>query len=83
MTNVQNYHVIYKSEPEGGYTVSVPTLPGCVTYGKSLDEAKTMAADAIAGYIESLKKHNEPVPSDNDSFISSMSVGFPGPVVYA
>jgi antitoxin HicB len=43
-------------EPEGGFTAIVPALPGCVTYGRTLAEARTMAKDAISGYIESLKK---------------------------
>ena len=37
------YNLIFKTEPEGGFTVSVPSLPGCVTYGKNLTEAKKMA----------------------------------------
>lgn len=52
-----NYTAIFQKEPEGGYTVTVPTLPGCVTYGKNLDEAKKMAEEAIEAYIESLNKH--------------------------
>jgi predicted RNase H-like HicB family nuclease len=40
----------------------VPGLPGCVTYGRTLREATEMAEDAIVGYVESLKKHDEPVP---------------------
>ena len=67
-----SYNLIFRPEPEGGFTVIVPCLPGCVTYGKNLAEAKEMARDAILGYIESLKKHNEMIPSDNTSFISSI-----------
>ena len=52
----------------------VPALPGCITYGKDLREAKRMALDAIQGYIASLVKENEPIPSDNDSFLSSIDV---------
>jgi len=60
--NTLNYNLIFKPEPEGGFTVIVPSLPGCITYGKNLEEAKKMAKDAILGYIESLKKHKEPIP---------------------
>lgn len=52
----------------------VPALPGCVTYGRTLDEAKKMVKDAIRGYIKSLKKHGELVPTDADSFISSVEL---------
>lgn len=69
-----NYNLIFQSESEGGFTVTVPALPGCVSYGKNLDEAKQMVFDAIQGYIASLKKHNEPIPSDDNSFISSIQI---------
>lgn len=68
------YNLILKPEPEGGFTVTVPTLPGCVTYGRNLEEAQSMAYDAITGYIESLRKHKEPIPSDDVSFISSVTL---------
>lgn len=66
------YNVIFREEPEGGFSVIVPSLPGCITYGKTLDQAKEMAQDAISAYIVSLKKHREPIPTDRNSFISSI-----------
>ncbi len=69
-----SYNLVFRAEPEGGFTVIVPALPGCVTYGKDLDTAKKMAEDAISGYIASLVQHKEPVPSDDNSFISSVQV---------
>ena len=54
-----HYNIMLRPEPEGGFTASVPALPGCVTYGRTLAEARAMAKDAISGYIESLKKHKE------------------------
>lgn len=66
------YNVVFYPEPEGGFTVVVPALPGCVTYGKDLTEAKEMVLDAIDGFIASLKKHGEEVPSDESSFITSV-----------
>lgn len=59
------YHVIFRPEAEGGFTAIVPSLPGCVSYGKTIEAAQEMIQDAIRGYIESLGKHNEPVPSDD------------------
>lgn len=64
-------NVLYRTEPEGGFTAIVPSLPGCVTYGKSLEEARKNADDAISGYIASLDKHSEPIPTDDFSFVSS------------
>ncbi len=60
------YTVVLKPEPEGGYTAVVPALPGCVTYGKTIKEAKVMAAEAINGYIVSLQKHHEPIPREGE-----------------
>jgi len=69
-----SYNVIFHPEPEGGFTVIVPSLPGCITYGKDLQEAKKMVIDAIKGYIISLKKHKESIPSDKESFFSSVDI---------
>lgn len=65
---ILTYRIILKREPEGGYTVLVPSLPGCVTYGKTIEEAIKMAQEAIELYIESLKAHNEEIPTDEDTF---------------
>ena len=57
-----NYNLVFRPDPEGWFKVIVPSLPGCITYGKDLEEAKKMVKDAILGYIESLKKHDEAIP---------------------
>lgn len=69
-----NYTVIYQKEPEGGYTVIVPALAGCVTYGKDLEEAKKMAKEAIELYLESLRKHDEDIPVQEEVFYGQVSV---------
>ena len=74
MRKIFQYNVIFRPEPEGGFTVIVPSLPGCVSYGKDLEKAKKMATDAIKGYIVSLKKHKEPIPSDRESFFTSIEI---------
>lgn len=56
---VSNYPILLRKEPEGGYTVTVPSLPGCVTYGETIEEAKKMAKEAIELYIESMKESRE------------------------
>lgn len=68
-----HYNLFLLPEPEGGFTVIVPALPGCVTYGSNLAEAKKMATDAIKGYLASLRKHREPVPLD-DGFVTSIDL---------
>ena len=69
-----NFTLLFKSEPEGGFTVIVPSLPGCVTYGKTLQEAKKMALDAISVYLKSLKKHNESLPSEDSVFFTTVNI---------
>ncbi len=61
MTHSRQYNIILRPEPEGGFTVLVPSLPGCISYGETVEEARAMIKEAIEGYIESLIEHNEPV----------------------
>lgn len=74
MAKTLRYNIILRPEPKGGFTVLVPALPGCITYGRDLAEAKKMAADAIRGYLASLQKHGEPIPSDATTFITSIDL---------
>lgn len=62
---ILNYTVIMTPDETGGYVVTCPALPGLVTGGDTLEEARAMAADAIRGYIESLQDDGEPIPTDN------------------
>jgi predicted RNase H-like HicB family nuclease len=68
------YRIFLNREPEGGYTVTVPTLPGCVTYGESVDEAISMAKEAIELYLESLIAHNEPIPDELNTLEYSLTL---------
>jgi antitoxin HicB len=58
-----HFNIVLRAEPEGGFTTMVPILPGCVTHGRNKAEAKKMASDGISGYLESLRKHKEPIPT--------------------
>ena len=62
----RHYTIILDPDPEGGYTVTVPVLPGCVTQGETLEEAIVMAKDAVQLYIESLIADGEPVPEEHE-----------------
>jgi len=59
-----SYRILLRKEPEGGYTVIVPSLPGCITYGETIEEAIEMAKEAIELYIESLREHGEEIPTE-------------------
>jgi len=65
--NLRTYRIVLKREPEGGYTVIVPALPGCITYGENLEEARTMAKEAIELYVEELQARHEEIPDDTDT----------------
>ena len=69
---IKNFTVILKSEPEGGYTAIVPSLPGCVTYGNTVEKAKEMVKDAIEAYLGSLKKHKEEIPEEQNVYLTSV-----------
>jgi len=59
------YRILLNPEPEGGYTATVPSLPGCVTWGKDIDHAIEMTKEAIEIYIESMVANNEKVPDES------------------
>jgi predicted RNase H-like HicB family nuclease len=56
------YRILIEQDEDGVFIAEVPSLPGCVSQGSSRSEAIKNVKEAIEGYIESLKKHNEPVP---------------------
>ena len=64
--NTLNYKILLKKEPEGGFTVFIPSLPGCITFGDTIDEAIEKAKEAIELYIESLKAHDEEIPTEEN-----------------
>ena len=56
------YTVLMDKNEIGGYTVTVPSLPGCVSQGDNWDDALKNIEEAISGYIETLKILKKPVP---------------------
>ena len=68
------YKIHLQKEEEGGYTVIVPALPGCITYGEDVDEAISMAKEAIELYVSELKDRNEPIPDDSNTLEYSVNL---------
>jgi predicted RNase H-like HicB family nuclease len=58
------YTVLIYSD-DGAYSVRVPSLPGCVTFGRTVDEALAMARDAIAVYVATLRDRGDEVPEED------------------
>jgi antitoxin HicB len=61
----RTYTFVFSPEPEGGYTVTCPALPGLVTYGETLQEARDMARDAMEGLIEVMLEQRETIPESD------------------
>ena len=55
------FTVLFQPAEEGGYIVTCPALPGLITQGETLEEAREMARDAIHAYVESMRKDRLPV----------------------
>lgn len=56
------YRVIFELDEDGVFIATCPSLPGCVSQGKTRDEASANIREAIEGYLKSLKKHGDPIP---------------------
>lgn len=70
---IHHYTAIFQKEPEGGYTVIVPALKGCVTYGETIEQAALAAKEAILSFLGSLAKDHIEPPNDV-SFISTIDI---------
>jgi antitoxin HicB len=68
------YKILLHKEPEGAYTVTVPALPGCITYGENIDHAIEMAKEAIELYITELKERGEQIPDDSTTLEYSLNM---------
>ena len=68
------YKIMLHKEPEGSYTVSVPALPGCITYGDSVEHAIQMAKEAVELYIEELRERGEDIPDDSNTLEYSLNL---------
>lgn len=61
---MRTYTIVVEPEQGGGYYVSVPALPGCFTRGKTIDECKQRAVEAIEVHIAGLQADDEPIPEE-------------------
>lgn len=70
----KTYKILINKEPEGQYTATVPSLPGCITFGESIEHAIDMAKEAIELYIEELVDRGEEIPDDNNTLEYSLNI---------
>lgn len=66
---------------EGGYTVTVPVLPGCIAEGDTFDEVLANAREAITGFLRAMAKEGEPIPEEGGLVVVTVEV--PSPVAEA
>ena len=75
------YQVFIEPLVEGGYAVTVPTLTGCFTWGRTYQEAVEMAKDALAGYLQSLQNHGDPIPVEEPQMPVVLGISVPAPTI--
>jgi antitoxin HicB len=68
------YRIIIEQDEDGAFVVECPSLPGCISQGKTRKEAIENVQDAIRGYLESLNKHDEPIPPPIDEEIVEVAI---------
>ncbi len=56
------FRVLIEQDEDGVFVVECPNLPGCISQGKTREEALANVRDAIQGYLASLEKHGDPIP---------------------
>lgn len=66
---ILKYTVIFEPAEEGGYTVSVPALPGCISEGDTFEEATKMITDAMKGYLQVLKEEKQEIPEEQSNVV--------------
>ena len=75
---ILKYTAIFEPAEEGGYVVSVPALPGCISEGDTFEEATKMITDAMKGYLEVLKAEKQEIPEEQSNVvITQISVQSP------
>lgn len=68
------YRILIEQDEDGIYVAECPSLPGCVSQGQTRKEAVENIQDAIKGYLESLKKHHEPIPPSIEEEIVEVTI---------
>jgi predicted RNase H-like HicB family nuclease len=65
MMKTLRYKIMLRKEEDGTYTVIVPSLPGCLTFGRTVEEALAMAKEAIEGFVACIVNRGEEVPVES------------------
>lgn len=68
------YRVLIEQDEDGVFVAEVPSLPGCISQGSTRAEALSNIQEAIEGYLESLKAHDEPIPPPIEEEVVEVAV---------
>jgi antitoxin HicB len=68
------FTMLFEPAEEGGFVVTCPALPGLVTEGDTLEEARQMAEDALRGYLESLREDGLAIPPDKTPIAETVEI---------
>lgn len=72
---VFQYTAMFESAEEGGYTVTIPFLPGCISEGDTFEEALENVEEAIQSYLASVLKHGDEIPTEDEKpFVGTITV---------
>ncbi len=64
---MQTYTIVLDPDPDdGGFTVTVPALPGCITQGDTVEQCRTRAEEAIAVHLDGLRQAGQPIPDEHE-----------------
>ena len=69
------YRILIEQDEDGIFVAECPSLPGCVSQGKTRKEALMNIKDAMTGYLKSLKKHHEPIPPSILEEVVEVAIG--------
>ncbi len=74
-----SFEIVVEKEPEDdGYMAYSPTLPGCFSNGRTIEEAKRNIRDAVQQHLESLLAHGQPIPANEKLVhVEELTVGVP------
>jgi predicted RNase H-like HicB family nuclease len=76
-TTVTAYPAIFNPIPDGGYEVSFPDFPGCVTFGQTFEEAQEKASEVLSLWIEELEAEHKAIPTRKERpIITDVKVAF-------
>ena len=74
MQKTYQYQVVFEQDEDGVYIADVPALPGCHSFGYTLEEAEKNIQEAIEGYLEARLQVGDPLPPEESSVFSLTKV---------